>query len=73
MNISQASPRRGTSRSEDGVKLPSPWYNYWEKWAVRNYDDIKPNNFLGPEFFLVYTGMNQETVRGDLGQGEFFR
>lgn len=61
------------SWSKDGVKLPSPCYNYWEKWAVCNYHDIKPNNFVGPEFFLVYTAMNQETVRGDLGQGEFFR
>lgn len=43
------------------------------KWAVCNYDDIKPDKIFGPDSLLIYTGMNQETVRGDLGQREFFR
>lgn len=73
MNVPQASPRSRTSQSKDAVKLPSPWYNYWVKWAVCNYDDIKPDKIFGPDSLLIYTGMNQETVRGDLGQREFFR
>jgi len=43
------------------------------KWAVCNYDDIKPDNIFGPDSLLIYTGMNQEVMRGDLGQREFFR
>lgn len=38
------------------------------KWAVCNYDDIKPDKIFGPDSLLICTGMNQETVRGDLGQ-----
>lgn len=62
-NVPQASPRRGRPWSKDRVKLPSLWYNYWEKWAACNYDDIKPDKIFGPDFFLIYTGMNQETER----------
>jgi len=73
MNVPQASPRSGTSQSKDGVKLPLLCCNYWVKWAVCNYDDIKPDNIFGPDSLLIYTGMNQEVMRGDLGQREFFR
>lgn len=72
MNVPQASPKSRASQSKVGVKLPSPWYNYWVKWAACNYDDIKPDKIFGPDFLLIYTGMNQETARGDLGQREFF-
>lgn len=73
MNVLQASPKSGMSQSKDGVKCLSPWCNYWVKRAACNYDDIKPDKIFGLDSLLIYTGMNQETVRGDLGQREFFR
>lgn len=73
MNVLQASPESGTSQSKDGVKRLSAWCNYWVKWAVCNYDDIKPDKIFGLDSLLIYIAMNQETVRGDLGQAEFFR